>query len=433
MNIKARLFPEGVSARSTVIKNVAWLFSGQIVGRLIRAGIVVYAARVLGAAHWGAFAYALGIVTFLTVFSDIGINGLITKETARDESLRDRYLGTAFFLKLILIGLVFSGIFLLFPRFSSIPEATTLMPILVFVFAFDTLRDLMSAVSRALEKMHLEATSTILTNVAIVVLGAGALLIRPNTTSLALAYAIGSGAGMFASFFVLRRNFRNLFTSFTRSLLKPIITTAWPFGLLAMLGAIMLNTDIIMIGSLGTPTQVGYYSAAQKIIQLLYVLPAFLATGIFPLMSRLAKNNSEGADRVLGKSLALVIMLALPITIGGIFGAPFIIRLFFGAEYIPATLSLRILMLTLPITYPAMILGNAAFAYDEQKKFIPFVLAAALSNIILNALLIPVFGIAGASAATIVAQLTSNIFIWRSMKRISGFRVYSHIKTYLGL
>ena len=41
----------------TVAKNTFWLFSGQLISRLLRAAIVIYAARVLGASSWGAFSY----------------------------------------------------------------------------------------------------------------------------------------------------------------------------------------------------------------------------------------------------------------------------------------------------------------------------------------------------------------------------------------
>ncbi|MEK7590294.1 MAG: oligosaccharide flippase family protein, partial [Patescibacteria group bacterium] len=78
LKIKNWLFSNQTISQ-TIAKNTFWLFSGQMIGRLLRAAIVIYAARVLGAASWGAFSYALGIAAFLTIFSDIGINALITK------------------------------------------------------------------------------------------------------------------------------------------------------------------------------------------------------------------------------------------------------------------------------------------------------------------------------------------------------------------
>src|SRR3989344_4200718 len=83
----------------TIAHQPLWIFAGQMISRLLRAAIVIYAARVLGASSWGAFSYAIGIAAFLTIFSDIGINALITKEASRNPELKNRYLSTAFFLK----------------------------------------------------------------------------------------------------------------------------------------------------------------------------------------------------------------------------------------------------------------------------------------------------------------------------------------------
>ena len=58
----------------TIAKNTFWLFSGQFFGKLVRIAIVIYAARVLGPASWGAFSYAMSLVAFMIIFSDMGIS-----------------------------------------------------------------------------------------------------------------------------------------------------------------------------------------------------------------------------------------------------------------------------------------------------------------------------------------------------------------------
>ena len=69
------------SPRQTIIKNIFWLFSGQTIGRLLRALLLIYAARLLGAESWGAFSYALSIAAFLSIFADLGINGIMTDDS----------------------------------------------------------------------------------------------------------------------------------------------------------------------------------------------------------------------------------------------------------------------------------------------------------------------------------------------------------------
>ena len=421
--LKTWLFQNNTD-HQTIAKNTVWLLIGQIGSRLLRAAIVIYAARLLGAESWGAFSYALGIATFLTTFSDIGINALITKEASRQPELKNQYLATAFFTKTGILTILISGVFLFFPYLTKIPEAAAIMPILVFVFAFDSLRDLGSALSRALEKMQIEALINIFTNFAIVILGFILLFNYQTAYSLALAYAIGSGLGLIAIIIALRDHFKNIFTNFQKSMVKEIIVTAWPFGLMSLMGIIMLNTDIIMLGWMRSATEIGYYSVAQKIIQLFYVLPALFASSIFPALSRYVKTEPEKAKKLLEKTVAMAILIALPITLLGlILGRP-IIQLLFGPEYLPSIVSFQILIITLLIVYPSTLIGNAVFAYDKQKNFIFFVGVAFVGNIFFNFLFIPSFGIEGAATATVLTQLITNGLIWKKMKSINQFKIW---------
>ncbi|TSC82965.1 MAG: Lipopolysaccharide O-side chain biosynthesis protein (O-antigen transporter) [Parcubacteria group bacterium Gr01-1014_19] len=415
----------------TIAKNTFWLFFGQITGRLFRAAIVIYAARVLGAASWGAFSYALGLAAFLTIFSDIGINALITKETSRNPELRNKYIATAFWTKLVLLGLLIAGVAVALPYLTNIPEAAIIMPILMFVFAFDTLRDLGSAISRAMEKMEIESLIGVFTNLAIVVLGFIFLTFTPTSQSLAYAYAIGSGLGLLAIWFVLREYFGNIFSNFDKKLVKDILATAWPFGLMGLMGAINLNTDIIMVGWMRSAAEVGFYSAAQKPVLLLYIIPTLLASSIFPVMARMAKTFPGAVAALLEKAIAGVILCAIPVVILGVIFAGPIINILFGPEYFPAINTFRILIFTVLIVYPSAIIGNAIFAFDAQKSFVWFVMVSAVGNILLNFLLIPIWGIEGAAISTLITQLITNFLIWRKMNSIHRLHIWPQFGFYL--
>ena len=424
---------QNTTAEQTVAKNAVWLFLGQLFSRLFRAAIVIYGARTLGAESWGAFSYALGVATFLTIFSDIGINTLISREGSRSPELRSQYLATAFFTKLGLLTLLFAAVTLFFPYLSRIPEATLIMPILIFVFVFDTLRDLGSALARALERMEIEAGVQVFTNFAIVALGFIFLYREPVSRSLAFAYALGSGLGLMLILFTLRAYFKEIFKNFKSRLMIPILRDAWPFGLLSLTGILMLNTDIIMLGWLRSAQEVGYYSVAQKLIQLLYVFPTLVAVSFLPSLAKMTHAAPEAAKRNLEKIVTLVLLFALPIVLGGIILANPLIKLFFGAEYLPAVLTFQMLMLTVLVVYPASILGHAIFAYNQQNQFIAFTATAVIGNVIFNFLLIPTFGIEGAAASTILTQLAANYLIWRKMKKLNNLAIWPQVKKYLRL
>ncbi len=426
------LFLHNASPAQTVVKNTAWLAAGQVVSRALRAIVVIAAARILGAASWGAFSYALSLVTFLTAFSDFGINALLTRQLVQQPQERRKYLATSLYFKIALAALFAFSLVIARDALTSIPEAASLLPILAFVFIFDTLRDLGSALARSLERMEIEAALTVITNACIAAAGIAALALFHSTYALALAYALGSALGLAATAYALRSNLRHMSASFDLSLLKPILTTAWPFGLLGILGSLALNTDIVMLGWLTGAREVGLYATAQKPIQLLYVLPALLSGSLFPLLSRLsAEKNLTRLSAVLEKSLAAAILCALPPALIGIVLAEPLIVFFFGSAYAASAPAFAILVLTLVFVYPSTILGHTIFALNKQKHFLWYVGISTAVNIAANFLLIPRFGIAGAAGATIAAQLVSNLFFWVAVKRLVHFSLAPRLATIL--
>src|SRR3989344_4002237 len=107
--IKDFLF-QNASTRQTIAKNTFWLAVSNIGGRLLRAAIIIYAARVLGTAEWGIFSYAISLVTLITVFTDAGISPLLIREAAKsidNPEHQRKIISTSFILKgaLILVGM----------------------------------------------------------------------------------------------------------------------------------------------------------------------------------------------------------------------------------------------------------------------------------------------------------------------------------------
>ena len=424
VGVKTFLFTNQ-AIRQTIVKNAFWLGVSNVGGRLLRAVIIIYAARVLGAADWGVFSYAISLAALLTIFTDLGIGPVLTRETARarDESSRARILSTAFLIKLILVGLGILVVFFLAPHFTTIVEAKPLLPIIAFVLVFDALREFGFSFTRALEKMEWEAGLYLATNVAIVVLGFIFLAIAPTVASFTYAYALGTGIGMAATFFTLRHHFRHILYNFYFKLIKPIFAAAMPFAIAGVLGGLMLTTDILIIGFFRSAEEVGFYSAADRIIQLLYLLPGILATSSFPLIARLTGKDNLRLRRILERLITIALAAALPMALGGVILGKAIVELLFGTAYLAATLPFQILIFTIIIRFPAVLLSNALFAFDKQKALVIYAALGGVLNVTLDLLFIPTFGMVGSAWTTLVAQLVSNIYLWQRMKRINYFAV----------
>jgi O-antigen/teichoic acid export membrane protein len=277
---------ENKNTRQTLLKNVIWLSMGQVVSRLVRAAFIIYAARILGAVEYGVFSYALGLAGFFTVFADIGINGILTREATQRPNERSAIFATTFWIKVVLLAGTAIVVIIVTPLFSKIEAAKILIPLIAFLTILDGLRDFANSFFRALEKMELEAIVTVITNVAISAAGFIILAHFANAFSLTLSYVVSAGTGTLVAIYILRNEFRQIISQFTRRYVRPIIISALPIALYGLFGAFMLNIDIIMLGIWRPAEDIGYYAAGQRILQVLYTIPGIFASAIFSTIAR---------------------------------------------------------------------------------------------------------------------------------------------------
>ncbi|HBI25807.1 MAG: Polysaccharide biosynthesis protein [Candidatus Wolfebacteria bacterium GW2011_GWC2_39_22] len=416
------LLLENKTTKQTIAKNTFWLFFGNISSRLIKAGIIIYAARVLGAEDWGVFSYALSLAAFFTVFTDFGLSTVITRESAKDLSVQEKYFSTSIVIKLAMT-LIAIATFLIFAPFIVTQQAViALLPIIILLVSLDGMRDFAASLSRAWEKMEIEAAIQILTNIAIIIGGFIALYYYRTAYSLSVGYTIGVGVGMLAAFYPFRHYFKNLRQTFDRTLIKPILYASWPIGMLGLMTATMLNTDSIMIGWFSNMSDVGYYSAGQRIAQIIFMVPALLTTALFPSFAKFALDKERFA-RAIEKSLLMLLMLAIPMAIGGALLAKDIMYLVYGDQYLAGSLAFAIMCLTIISGFIAPVLGNAIFALNKEKKLFTYVILGISGNFLFNLLLIPRFGIAGAALSTLINQTIITVYLTYKLKQEVVFSI----------
>ncbi len=426
--LKSLLF-QNISSKQTVVKNVAWLSVSQIAGRLIRGLFIIFAARVLGATEYGIFSYALGLAGFFTLFADIGIGPILTKDASQNPQKAISYFATSFWIKICLLIITTLLVVLVAPNFSKIVSANVLLYFVALLTIFDNLREFLNSFFRAKEKMEFEALSNIAMNIAIAAVGAIVLFFSNTARAVTISYVSSAGVGFLVAGFILRRELKRIISDFDIKLVKPTLRAALPFAVVGFLGVFMLNIDVVILGWFRPAAEIGYYSAGQKIVQLLYTVAAIVASAVFPALSRFAgKNEHQKVSSIMEKGLTLVFSFAIPLTLGGIILANPIINFLYGSEYLPSVLTFKILLMTIMIIFPQTILSNLVLIYNKQMKIAYFVGIAAVANVVLDIILIPKFGIAGSAAGTLLVQLIYTILTWNLMKKINPFQTLPHLK-----
>lgn len=408
-----------------IMKNSFWFAFGTTVTKLMRAVILIYVARALGANQYGIFTYALSLVGIFMIFADLGLTNILTRELSKESNEKNSYLSTAFIIKIgfLAFAILLSGIF--GPIISKFDQAGPLVILIAVFVALESMRSFLYSITRAQNKMQTEAGIGIVTEFISVGIILFMFLHNPSVKSLIDAFIIGNLVGVIITLLFLKSNFEGIFKYFKKDLVQPIIHSSWPFAVMGVFGIFMTNIDSVMIALWNDPSVLGLYSAAQKPISLLYVLPGFLSISLFPLISKLVSENKGNLRNVIEKSYRISLSLALPIIIGGIILAGPLLTVTFGDEYIGAMLTFQILLLTLIPAFPGAVFADVIVAEDRQRIFIISSAIGGAVNVLLNFILIPTYGIAGSAVATLVALITTNGILYLRIRKSHHINIFT--------
>lgn len=402
------------SLKQMIVKNTFWVGISTMLVKLARAGLIIYVARILGAADYGIFTYALSLVGIFMIFADLGLTGIITRELAKEGADKRAYLSTGFAVKVGFLLVSTLGAWLLGPVISKFPESKELLIIIATFVSLESLRSFLYAVPRAEHKMQVEAGIGITSEIVSMVITLIIFFSNPTPATLAYAYVVGNLAGLIISLLFLHGHVSSLFGHFKKTLVGPIIRSSWPLAIMGIFGVFMTNIDAVMLGFWNDSSVLGIYAAAQKPISLLYVIPSLLSASLLPLMSRM-QGDATRLGSFVEKSYRVALAIALPLVAGGIVLAQPILSVAFGPEYAPAVLTFQILLVTLILNMAGSVFADLILAEDKQKIFIRSTGFGGLVNVALNFLLIPAFGIAGSAVATLAAQVVSNTILYKKV------------------
>ncbi len=404
-----------------VVKNSATPLFAQLSGKIIDFGFAIFVLRLLGPEGNGEFTFAVLTWVFFATICDFGLEGIVTREVARArqggeaeaEAQINRLFATKLFLRLsfsvaaLPLSLLWIGFFGLVGNMTP----ATAWAIVLFMIGFwpSAVAGSITAVFRGYEKFEYLAAGQMLYSIIRVPLGLSALLLGWGVVGLAAsALAVN-----FIQVAVLTRLMRRyLFVprlnrqAWDSSLARQLLRQAYPLLLNGLTIALLFKSDGLLLGALRGNSELGLYNSAYKFIDALLIIPSTLTMALFPLFSAYGAEAKTNLLRAYREGLRLLLVIALPISVGTFFVAPDLIGFIGGAEYLPGgAIALQILIFFLPFSYINGVTQYVLIAIDKQKSITPAVVGAAAVNIGLNLLLIPFFGYVASAALTIVTEL----------------------------
>lgn len=181
---------------------------------------------------------------------------------------------------------------------------------------------------------------------------------------------------------------------------------------------IYTNLDTVMLGFISTNREVGLYTVASKIKWLLLSVVNSISAVLLPRLSYyLSENRTSDFHRILRKSISIIFMISIPLTSFFILEAKDSVIILGGQDYSDASLCMQIIMPILLISGFSNITGNQILIpLGKDKCFMEAVIMGAVTDLLLNLLLMPTLASVGAAIATLIAECVQMIVQLRYSK-----------------
>jgi O-antigen/teichoic acid export membrane protein len=202
---------------------------------------------------------------------------------------------------------------------------------------------------------------------------------------------------------------------------KAWLDVALPLLLVGGFHIVLNHTDLLMVGALLGPVDAGVYGAAMKTATLISFFLIAVNTVAAPAISSLYfREEHENLQRMLYAIAHWTFWPTLVTAVGVLALAGLVLSLFGSGFSEPGSTPLRVLVIGHLINAACGPVAYILNVTGEQKKTAAVFGTSAVLNVLLNAALIPRFGIVGASAATASTMALWNIWlVWLVWKHRS--------------
>lgn len=392
--------------------NTSWIMAEKILRILLSFFVVAAMARYLGPIEFGIYSFCFSLVTLGQPISNLGLDSLLVKEFVHKNFSHEELLGTSLLMRFFSTILVNTLIFLIsyfFVLESGLETKVLAIMMIANIFQAFNVVDFFFQ-SQVQAKLSSICLSLSFFSASILRL----FLIWREFSLIYFSYSLILEYSLFTFFLLI--SLKN-HTLSIRSLkvkshvLKTIIKESIPLILSGVFIVIYMKIDQVMLKSMLGNKQTGLYSSAVKLSEFWYLLPTTLSVSLYPLLARNFKENFSLYMHRLKFIMGVCFWFFLILSLGVYFSGDFIVETIFGVEYLGSIETLKIHMFAGIVTSMSIFYAQKYVLEKRTKLSLFGAITGAISNVILNIILIPRLGIEGAAWATLISYILPTLSI----------------------
>lgn len=386
--------------------NALWLIGGRLAQSAISLVVGILTARYLGPSDYGLIHYAAGITGFFAAFCTLGLPSVLVRELLEGRQ-EGTVLGTALVMQYV--SSVCSAAAILFLQRGQ-PES--LCWVMVWSCGAMVLRtfDTFHLFFQARQRSKVTAVILLAAHSAAMAYRAALLILGKSVVWFAFGSVLECLWTGGLLIWAYRRE-EGPALGVSREMARQLWEKSRHFILPGLMVAVYAQTDKVMLTNMLGQELTGFYSAAVSLCNgWCFVLSAIIEAMTPEILG--AYHRSGGVFERKNRQLYAVIfwISAGMAVVFGCFGRP-LVGFAYGDDYLEAVAPLKILGWYTAFSYLGVARNPWIVCREAQSRLVWAYAAAAVANVVLNWQMIPRWGVSGAAAASLAAQMLSAVAV----------------------
>ncbi|GAB3900637.1 flippase [Larkinella knui] len=391
----------------TYFFNTSWLFFEQIVRMSVGLFVGVWVARFLGPAQFGILNYAQSLVGLFGAIATLGLNNIVIRELVKKRIDKNVLLGTAFLMKLI------GGFFVvvLLTLAINIIPTDFYTKFIVLIVASSTIFQSFNVIDFFFQA-KVKSKFVVYVNFIVLLIctpvKVALLVIKAPLEAFAFVAVLESIVSAVGLIFFYRSNKEDIREwKFDKSVSIALLKDSWPLILSSISISIGMRIDQVMLKSFMNETTVGFYAVGVKFAEIFNFIPMIISQSIYPKIVGMDLDKERNTLVILIRYLFYgLVLLSLGVNIA----SSYAVTILYGQEYASSITVVNILIWSIPFTFLNIVTSTILQKLNKNTTILFRQLIIAAINILVNVILIPMYGIEGASFGTLLADISLFIF-----------------------
>ena len=362
-----------------------------------------YISRILGADGVGVYSYNYSVAQLFSIFILLGLNNYGNREIASVRDDKDRLAKTfwSIYLLQLFLGFIVSTSYF----FYCFKMTNDIIPALILgMYVISSCFDV-NWLYFGIEKFKFISVR----NVLIKLVNALAIFVFVKSANDTLNYCLIMGFGFIITQLSLwpyiLKNIKPV-----KIKIHDIIRHMKPNCIL-FITVIAVNIykymDKVMLGTMGSYKEVGFYELSEKVISIPTSLITALGTVMLPRASYLTAKGSKENNTLISKSIIFAMLFSSSISFGLMAISKDFIPIFYGGGYDKCiVLFIVLLPSSIFLAFANVIRTQYLLPHNMDRCYVVSAIIGALVNVVANTLLIPRYGSVGAGIGTTLAEFS---------------------------